>query len=213
MCVVCVGWAALSSTSFDGDASEAYITPTTHTYVVVGAYMRGTAANSTSRPSAEKPGTILFRMRLPPELGACGVCLRSLSGYPAEEELLLPPLCVLRVASVRPDPKSAFRDDAGRPQGLVIAATVEQYVGPLGGGAGAAPFSALLDDARRDAWAASARIRLPVPVAPAAAAPEPATPPASEPDAGGDGGADDDEEEPASPHHDAEAAEQEALLR
>eukprot|EP00754_Rhynchopus_humris_P007394 Rhum_TRINITY_DN13437_c3_g2::Rhum_TRINITY_DN13437_c3_g2_i1::g.60024::m.60024 len=64
-----LGWPALSSTSFDQQASYEY--------------MMGQAVNSTSTPNEEKPGTILFKIR-----GVrAGRMLQTLSQYPEEAEL------------------------------------------------------------------------------------------------------------------------------
>eukprot|EP01065_Artemidia_motanka_P013047 TRINITY_DN1719_c0_g1_i1.p1 TRINITY_DN1719_c0_g1~~TRINITY_DN1719_c0_g1_i1.p1 ORF type:complete len:761 (+),score=263.93 TRINITY_DN1719_c0_g1_i1:118-2400(+) len=84
-----LAWCALSSTSLDAQQSEEY--------------MRGTAANSTSKPTPHRPGTLLFHI----EGAKWGVPLEPLSAYPAEHEILLPPLSVLRVEGSEADAHNA----------------------------------------------------------------------------------------------------------
>ncbi|KAJ9458586.1 hypothetical protein DIPPA_02882 [Diplonema papillatum] len=83
-------WPALSSLSLHKSQSIAY--------------MYGEAANARNKPTAERPGTILFSV----ENVLSGYLLSTLSQYPEEEELLLGPLMTFRVESVEDDAASPF---------------------------------------------------------------------------------------------------------
>eukprot|EP01062_Namystynia_karyoxenos_P081659 TRINITY_DN9014_c0_g2_i1.p1 TRINITY_DN9014_c0_g2~~TRINITY_DN9014_c0_g2_i1.p1 ORF type:complete len:859 (+),score=215.67 TRINITY_DN9014_c0_g2_i1:63-2639(+) len=133
-----LGWPAPSSTSHDARASAEY--------------MWGEAANSTSKPNSDRPGTIMFRM----DGIACGRELVDISQYPAEAELLLSELTLFRVDSLREDPKNPFRNAHGRPMGLSVLMTC---LGPLGAPLQRTPWLAnFYARVRRDAEEASRRL-------------------------------------------------------
>ena len=100
-----LGWPALSSTSFDRDASYSY--------------MMGTAANSVSQPNAANPGTIMFKI----SSVRTGKVLQALSQYPEEAELLLGPFNLFRIDSIEPDLQNPFRNESGEPMGLLVSCT------------------------------------------------------------------------------------------
>eukprot|EP01062_Namystynia_karyoxenos_P024814 TRINITY_DN19700_c0_g1_i1.p1 TRINITY_DN19700_c0_g1~~TRINITY_DN19700_c0_g1_i1.p1 ORF type:complete len:1240 (+),score=509.91 TRINITY_DN19700_c0_g1_i1:84-3803(+) len=132
-----LGWPAPSSTSHDYRASNEY--------------MWGLAANSTAKPSAAKPGTIMFRI----DGVSTGRELADISQYPAEEELLLGPLTMFAIDEVEEDTQNPFNNSAGRPQGLQIAM---RCLGPMGG-RGAQWLHDFYAEVRRDAAAASQRLQ------------------------------------------------------
>eukprot|EP00756_Hemistasia_phaeocysticola_P014755 Hpha_TRINITY_DN15358_c6_g1::TRINITY_DN15358_c6_g1_i1::g.87511::m.87511 len=122
-----LAWPALSSSSMDREQSELY--------------MRGAAANSTCAPSDARPGTLLFQI-----VNACwGVPLAPLSAYPAESEILLPPLSVFRVESSVTDPENEMH-------GLLMRIAMLGPLGPVDRDAQARCdrfFARVRDDARR----------------------------------------------------------------
>eukprot|EP01062_Namystynia_karyoxenos_P006684 TRINITY_DN12343_c0_g1_i1.p1 TRINITY_DN12343_c0_g1~~TRINITY_DN12343_c0_g1_i1.p1 ORF type:complete len:1090 (+),score=331.68 TRINITY_DN12343_c0_g1_i1:73-3270(+) len=127
-----LGWPALSSLSCDLAESEAY--------------MLGNAANSTGSPSAERPGTLLFKIRDV----RTGLKLDAISQYPKEGEHLLGPGTILRIDTVSPDPRNPFGE------GLIIAATC---LGPLGTPLSKnSTLSAFFDSVRGDAQKACDRL-------------------------------------------------------
>eukprot|EP01065_Artemidia_motanka_P052238 TRINITY_DN9374_c0_g1_i2.p1 TRINITY_DN9374_c0_g1~~TRINITY_DN9374_c0_g1_i2.p1 ORF type:complete len:916 (+),score=337.13 TRINITY_DN9374_c0_g1_i2:1233-3980(+) len=146
-----LGWPSKSSTSFDQTASREY--------------MMGVAANSTSQPTEDRPGTILFRIKA----ARTGRQLQAISQYPAEAELLFGPLTLFRVDSVAEEPANPFKDSQGRPYGLNVVMTC---LGPLGKPLSATPALAdFFAEVRADARAASERLFPPAPSVPPSASP------------------------------------------
>ena len=99
-----LSWTAPSSTSFEEQSSRQY--------------MLGTAVNSVSKPNDEKPGTIMFTISK-----GIGLNLQTISQYPAEAEILVPPLTMFGINSVERDAANPFKC------GLNIDMTC---IGPLG---------------------------------------------------------------------------------
>eukprot|EP01065_Artemidia_motanka_P045308 TRINITY_DN6630_c1_g1_i1.p1 TRINITY_DN6630_c1_g1~~TRINITY_DN6630_c1_g1_i1.p1 ORF type:complete len:757 (+),score=155.56 TRINITY_DN6630_c1_g1_i1:1506-3776(+) len=88
--------------------------------------MLGTAANSTGKPSEERPGTLLFRI----SGVSTGLPLSSISQYPKEGEHLLGPCTLLRIDAVTEDSRNPFG------HGLILDATC---LGPLGASLSSSP--------------------------------------------------------------------------
>ena len=105
-----IGWPALSSTSFNKQASIDY--------------MLGVAVNSTSKIDSRKPGSILFKI----SSSRSGRKLQSISQYPEEEELLLGPFNMFTINDVKADMRNNFKNLKNEPMGLIIAMTA---TGPL----------------------------------------------------------------------------------
>ncbi|KAJ9451329.1 hypothetical protein DIPPA_31935 [Diplonema papillatum] len=97
-----VGWPALSSTSLDEEASKDY--------------MRGTAVNSTAKPSKAKPGTILFRIKG----NRWGKELTALSQYPQEREILWGLFNLLEVEALSVDAGNRLANGKAEGMGLVL---------------------------------------------------------------------------------------------
>eukprot|EP01065_Artemidia_motanka_P044859 TRINITY_DN6454_c0_g2_i1.p1 TRINITY_DN6454_c0_g2~~TRINITY_DN6454_c0_g2_i1.p1 ORF type:complete len:2038 (+),score=729.00 TRINITY_DN6454_c0_g2_i1:83-6196(+) len=123
-----LGWPALSSCSLDQDQSRQY--------------MHGAAANSTAKPTPQKPGTIFITIRE----ARTGLPLERLSQYKAEAEQLFGPLTLFEVRSVAEDGDNTFG------QGLSLELSCK---GPLGGLSKHPATADFFQRVRRDARAAN----------------------------------------------------------